>query len=136
MQRSCLDHRHRDKDGTIAKKHGNTLIHTLRETYGPNFAQGMDGKKKLAEVLDRLKRSTAIAGPATVDERSLSPLTHDSATPRGPIGQGTIAPTGKVGGREPAARRSVATETTARSNRPRTVATESTIFGRLLASRL
>jgi hypothetical protein len=30
-----LDGRHRDKDGEISKKHGNTLISTLRETYGP-----------------------------------------------------------------------------------------------------
>jgi hypothetical protein len=35
-----LDGRHRDKDGEISKKHGNTLIGTLRETYGPDFARG------------------------------------------------------------------------------------------------
>jgi hypothetical protein len=72
MQQTGLDQRHRDKDGTIAKKHGNTLIHTLRDKYGPNFAEGKDGKKKLAEVLDRL------------DERSLSQLLHDHAAPRRP----------------------------------------------------
>jgi hypothetical protein len=33
MQQPGLDNRHRDKDGTIARKHGNTLIRTLRETY-------------------------------------------------------------------------------------------------------
>jgi hypothetical protein len=28
-----LDNRHRDKNGEIARKHGNTLISTLRKTY-------------------------------------------------------------------------------------------------------
>jgi hypothetical protein len=74
MQQPGLDNRHRDKDGTIAKMHGNTLIHTLRDIYGPNFAEGRDGKKKLGEVLDRL------------DERSLSQLARDLAAPRRPIG--------------------------------------------------
>jgi hypothetical protein len=37
MQQPGLDQRHRDKDGTIARKHGNTLIRTLRETYGASF---------------------------------------------------------------------------------------------------
>lgn len=46
-----LDHRHRDKDGEISRKHGNTLVSTLRQTYGPNFAPGIDGNKKLSEVL-------------------------------------------------------------------------------------
>jgi hypothetical protein len=32
-----LDDRHLDKDGTISRKHGNTLISTLRQTYGANF---------------------------------------------------------------------------------------------------
>jgi hypothetical protein len=30
-----LDGRHRDADGEISKKHGNTLISTLRAKYGP-----------------------------------------------------------------------------------------------------
>jgi hypothetical protein len=34
MQQPGLDHRHRDKNGEISRKHGNTLIRTLRETYG------------------------------------------------------------------------------------------------------
>jgi hypothetical protein len=38
MEQHGLDQRHRDKDGTIARKHGNTLIGTLRRTYGENFA--------------------------------------------------------------------------------------------------
>jgi hypothetical protein len=34
---SGLDGRHRDADGQISEKHGNTTVATLRETYGPNF---------------------------------------------------------------------------------------------------
>jgi hypothetical protein len=49
-----LDGRHRDKDGEISKKHGNTLIGTLRETYGPDFARGEAETAKLADVLHRL----------------------------------------------------------------------------------
>jgi hypothetical protein len=33
MERPGLDDRHRDKDGRIAKKHGNTLVATIRLTY-------------------------------------------------------------------------------------------------------
>ncbi len=46
--------RHRDKDGEISKKHGNTLIRTLRETYGPDFARGESNTAKLGDVLHRL----------------------------------------------------------------------------------
>jgi hypothetical protein len=38
MKQPGLDQRHRDKNGEIDRKHGNTLISTLRETYGPSFA--------------------------------------------------------------------------------------------------
>jgi hypothetical protein len=72
-----LDNRHRDKDGTVARKHANTLIGKLRRTYGENFARGIADTEKLADVLDR------------IDERSLSQLIHDSAEPRRPIGYKT-----------------------------------------------
>jgi hypothetical protein len=32
-----LDDRHRDQDGRISEKHGNTEIGTLREEYGQDF---------------------------------------------------------------------------------------------------
>ena len=35
-----LDGRHRDVTGRIDKKHGNTLIGSLRKTYGEHFAHG------------------------------------------------------------------------------------------------
>jgi hypothetical protein len=60
-----LDHRHRDKNGEIGRKHGNTLISTLRLTYGANFAPGISGHLKLSEVLHM------------IDEPSLSQLVRD-----------------------------------------------------------
>ena len=46
-----LDGRHRDQDGRIEKKHGNTLVGTLRETYGDDFAKDHRADKKLENVL-------------------------------------------------------------------------------------
>ncbi len=65
MNQPGLDHRHRDKDGEISRKHGNTLIGTLRKTYGKNFAAGAGDHEKLSDVLHRL------------DEHSLSQLRRD-----------------------------------------------------------
>ena len=60
-----LDKRHRDKDGEISKKHGNTLVSTLRKVYGENFAKGFQPYQKLSEVL------------ATLDDESLTQLVKD-----------------------------------------------------------
>ena len=65
MKEPGLDGRHRDKDGRISKKHGNTLISTLRQTYGPGFAPAEQGHSKLGDVLHRL------------DDPSLSKLIKD-----------------------------------------------------------
>jgi hypothetical protein len=46
----AFDTRHRDKNGEISRKHGNTLIRTLRKTYGESFAGGCGNKRKLGEV--------------------------------------------------------------------------------------
>jgi hypothetical protein len=54
MKQPGLDQRHRDKNGEISRKHGNTLISTLRQTYGPHFAPGIQGHKKLEDVLHSL----------------------------------------------------------------------------------
>ena len=42
-----LDRRYRDKDGDTHRKMGNTLVRTLRKTYGDNFAKGWRSDKKL-----------------------------------------------------------------------------------------
>ena len=48
-----LDGRHRDSDGTISRKHGNTRVDTLRDTYGDGFAAGARGDMHLKTLLDR-----------------------------------------------------------------------------------
>jgi hypothetical protein len=45
-----LDDRHRDKNGTIEKKRDDTLIGTLRKTYGQDFAAGYRKDAKLGTV--------------------------------------------------------------------------------------
>ena len=60
-----LDHRHRDKNGEISKKHGNTLVSTLRKIYGADFAPGFLPHQKLSDVL------------ATLDEPSLTKVVKD-----------------------------------------------------------
>jgi hypothetical protein len=65
MKQPGLDDRHRDKHGEISRKHGNTLIGTLRKTYGKSFAAGAGDDEKLSDVLHRL------------DEHSLSELVRD-----------------------------------------------------------
>ena len=50
MKDTGLDHRHRDKDGAISKKHGNTLVGTLRKIYGKAFAAGYPDATPLREI--------------------------------------------------------------------------------------
>jgi hypothetical protein len=61
----AIDARHRDKNGELSRKHGNTLISTLRVSYGAGFAIGCANDAKLSEAL------------ATLDNRSLSKLVRD-----------------------------------------------------------
>jgi hypothetical protein len=68
MKDTGLDHRHRDKDGAISKKHGNTLVGTLRKIYGKGFAAGYPDTTELSEVLHQL------------NETSLSQLRRDHDT--------------------------------------------------------
>jgi len=65
MQQPGLHDRHRDRNGEISRKHGNTLVRTLRRIYGPQFAAGEPETEKLQDVLHKL------------DEPSLSALVHD-----------------------------------------------------------
>jgi hypothetical protein len=50
--------RHRDKSGEISRKHGDTLIRTLRKTYGANFAKDCADDEKLSDVLAKLDRAS------------------------------------------------------------------------------
>lgn len=65
MQQPGLNGRHRDKNGEIGRKHGNTLVSTLRKIYGASFAPSAKPDEKLSELL------------ADLDESSLSKLVHD-----------------------------------------------------------
>lgn len=57
--------RHRDKNGQISRKHGNTLISTLRKHYGKDFAYGCADGDQLSDILQK------------IDEPSLSKLVRD-----------------------------------------------------------
>lgn len=46
-----LDGRHRDEDGRISEKHGNTEVKSLRKTYGDDFATGYRSDAHLDTVL-------------------------------------------------------------------------------------
>jgi len=48
-----LDDRYRDEDGQTRAKNGNTLIGTLRETYGEEFAAGHRSDMKLETLLEQ-----------------------------------------------------------------------------------
>ncbi len=54
MSQPGLDERHRDKNGEIGKKHGNTRVSTLRKIYGAGFARGFSDDQTLTEVLQEL----------------------------------------------------------------------------------
>jgi hypothetical protein len=60
MKEPGLDDRHRDKDGEISRKHGNTLVRTLRKIYGQSFASGFPETAKLSEVLATAPAHTSL----------------------------------------------------------------------------
>jgi len=48
-----LDGRHRDGDGEIHAKRDDTLVRTLRKTYGDEFLSDFRSDAKLGTVLDK-----------------------------------------------------------------------------------
>ncbi len=48
-----LDDRCRDLNGEIRQKRGDTLVRTLRETYGSDFARGVRGDTRLDTLRGR-----------------------------------------------------------------------------------
>jgi hypothetical protein len=66
MEQPGLDQRHRDKNGEISRNHGNTLIGTLRKSFGIRFVPGQQDDTKLSSVLE------------TPDEESLRKLVRDT----------------------------------------------------------
>lgn len=53
-----LDGRHRDANGQIRSKNGNTLVDTLRDTYGDDFAKGRRSDMKLETLLEHTGSSS------------------------------------------------------------------------------
>ncbi len=51
---SGLDDRCRDRDGEIRQKRGDTLVGTLRKTYGPDFAPGVRSDMRLDTLRERM----------------------------------------------------------------------------------
>ena len=49
-----LDNRCRDLDGEIRHKRGDTLVATLRSTYGPDFALGLRSDTRLDTLRERV----------------------------------------------------------------------------------
>jgi hypothetical protein len=52
-----LDNRHRDRDGRISEKHGNTLVDTLRQKYGEDFLPDWRSDAHLETVRDETGKS-------------------------------------------------------------------------------
>lgn len=48
-----LDERCRDEDGSIRRKRGDTLVGTLRDEYGDDFAPGVRSDMRLDTLLDQ-----------------------------------------------------------------------------------
>jgi hypothetical protein len=80
MESRSLD-RHREKNGQIAAEHGETLVSSLRQTYGQQFARDLPGHFKLSEVLHAL------------DDQSLNRLIseHDQLRVRQEISESGVA---------------------------------------------
>ena len=68
MSKAHLDIKHRNKDGEISGKHGNTPVSILRKVYGRSFAAGYPDTEMLSAVLPNL------------NETALSQLRRDHET--------------------------------------------------------
>ena len=56
-----LDFRTRDDDGEIRQKRGDTLVRTLRQIYGPDFAPGVRSDMRLDTLRERVGGGVALA---------------------------------------------------------------------------
>ena len=59
MQEPGLDNRHRDKNGEISKKHGNTLISTLRRDLWAGLCFGTTRPQEAERNSSRVRRQVA-----------------------------------------------------------------------------
>jgi hypothetical protein len=65
-----LDGRHRDENGQISEKHGNTKVETLREIYGENFLSDWRSDATLETVRSETGQSLSqmVRNPPTRDK--------------------------------------------------------------------
>ena len=63
---------YRNKDGELSRKHGNTLIGTLRSHYGSDFAAGCSESDRLTDVLDQLDEVSLINVPRDYEAGKLA----------------------------------------------------------------
>jgi hypothetical protein len=76
--------RYREESGKISRKHGNILLRTRRETYGPGFATGRAGHAKTNLVRDRVAptiRPTPTSTRAGITQGRAVPLMFDPFRP-------------------------------------------------------
>ena len=59
MKEPGLDHRHRDKDGEISRKHGNTHVGTLREHCSAQLRAGLQGHRHSGACSCETRRAVA-----------------------------------------------------------------------------
>jgi hypothetical protein len=65
---------YREKDGELSRKHGNTLIGTLRSHYGSDFAAGCSESDRLTDVLDQLDEVSLINVPRDYEAGKLAQI--------------------------------------------------------------
>jgi hypothetical protein len=75
MSKAGLDSRHRNKDGEISHKHGNTLIRTLRKVYGQGFAAGYPENPEIERGSAPVERD--VTEPTPSRSRNWSPRAQD-----------------------------------------------------------
>lgn len=65
-----LDNRHRDENGQISEKHGNTTVGKLRETYGSGFLSDWRSDAHLETVREETGKSLSqlIKNPESRDK--------------------------------------------------------------------
>ena len=82
MKQPGLDGRHRDKNGQISQKHGNTKVKTLRKIYCASFAPNQEPNAKLKDVLDQLDEPSLTRRRSGRQDRSwqIAPQQNESPT--------------------------------------------------------
>jgi hypothetical protein len=68
IMESDLDNRSRLRNAKVSRKYGSTLVRTLRERYGENFAAGLADTATLREVINRLDAASLNRLQADLDK--------------------------------------------------------------------